>query len=90
MPPLSYKNGLEITEIPEDLELTDLEATLVAKRILFLKIFSLVKSRWDGIKDHTTNVPICDEELLKTLNSVTSFPRQPDDAGIHHPASTDR
>ena len=34
MPPLNFNNGLQITDIPQDLELTDLEATLIAKRIL--------------------------------------------------------
>ena len=82
MPPLNYKNGMEIVEIPTELELTDLEATLVAKRILFIKIFSLVKSRWRGHKDHTTNVPILDEDLLETYNKISSFPRQPGEAGL--------
>ena len=81
MPPLNWHNGLQITEIPEALKLTDLESTLVAKRILFIKIFSLVKSRWHGTKDHTTNVPICDDTILETLNKVSSFPRAPDEAG---------
>ena len=54
----------------------------MANRIRFLKTFSLVKSRWAGVKDHTTNVPICDDTLLKTLNKITSFPRKPDEAGL--------
>ena len=49
--------------------------------ILFIKIINLVKSRWRGHKDHTTNVPILDDDLLETYNKVSSFPRQPGEAG---------
>ena len=82
MPPLNYYNGMEITKIPDALKLTDLEATLVAKRILFIKMFNLVKSRWWGYKDHTTMVPVCDDTLLETYNKVSSFPRLPGEAGL--------
>ena len=37
-PPLSYYNGLECEVIPPELQLTDLESVLIAKRILFLKV----------------------------------------------------
>ena len=37
-PPLSYFNGLECEDIPPELQLTDLESVLIAKRILFLKV----------------------------------------------------
>ena len=82
MPPMNYNNGLGIVEIPKELKLTDLEATLVAKRILFIKMFSLVKSRWRGYKDHTTNVPVLEDDLLETYNKISSFPRQPGEAGL--------
>ena len=72
MPPMNYNNGLGIVEIPKELKLTDLEATLVAKRILFIKMFSLVKSRWRGYKDHTTNVPVLEDDLLETYNKISS------------------
>ena len=82
MPPLCYFNGLEVDKIPKELELNDLEATLVSKRILFLKIYHLPKSRWNAVKDQTVNVPICDNTLLKTLNKLAPLPRQPGDAGL--------
>ena len=37
-PPLSYYNGLESEDIQPELQLTDLESVLIAKRILFLKV----------------------------------------------------
>ena len=37
-PPLCYYNGLECEDIPPELQLTDLESVLIAKRILFLKV----------------------------------------------------
>ena len=82
MPPLCYFNGLEVDQIPKELKLNDLEATLVSKRLLFLKIYHLPKSRWSAVKDKTVNIPICDNTLLKTLNKLSPFPRQPVDAGL--------
>ena len=55
-PPLSYQNGLCIEELPEQLKLSDLEHTLIAKNILFLKIYELPISRWSAVKDRTINV----------------------------------
>ena len=38
MPPLNVNNGLELDEMDEELDLTELEQTLIAKKILFLKL----------------------------------------------------
>ena len=77
-PPLRYYNGLECDNIPEELKLSDLENTLIAKNIIFQKIFLLPKSRWRAVKDRAVNVPITDNDLLRTVSSITSFPRMPD------------
>ena len=83
MPPYCVKNGLECEYVPPPLDdLNDLEKILGSKRILFLKIFHLPKSRWKAVKDKTVNIPILDDDLLKTLNSVKAFPRKPDEAGL--------
>ena len=83
MPPMCYKNGLQIDEIPPELEeINDLEATLIAKNILFMKIFHMPTSRWQKTKDKTVNVPIDDDTILETLNDVTAFPRLPNEAGL--------
>ena len=47
-----------------------------------MQIFELPKSRWQAVKDRTVNVPILDDDILRTLNTVKSLPRKPDDAGL--------
>ena len=63
----------------EELKLTELDGALIAKNILFMKIFQLPRSRWSAVKDKIVNVPIEDTSILQTVNS---FPRLPSDAGI--------
>ncbi len=82
MPKLCYFNGLQTDSVPDELMLNDLEVTLIAKKILFIKMFQLPKSRWKGFKDKVVNVPIDDEDLLQTINRLQSFPRNPDDSGL--------
>ena len=83
MPPMSTRNGLDIVDLKDSngnkLELSELEATLIAKNIIFMKIFHLPKSRWSAVKDKTVNVPIQDDAVLQT---VSNFPRMPCEAGI--------
>ena len=82
MPPLCFKNGLEIEPMPEDIQLTELESVLCSKNILFVKIHTLPKSLWKGSKEKVVNVPINSEDLKKTFDKITSFPRQPTEAGL--------
>ena len=84
MPPLCVKNGLEIHETyeslkAEDLILTDLEGALIARSILFMKIFQLPTSRWTGMVDRAINVPIPESSVL---NTIEKLPRTPIDAGL--------
>ena len=84
LPPSSAKNGLKLEETDEalkkdDLILTALEASLIAKTIMFQKIFLLPKSRWTALKDKQVNVPITDNAINATLQS---FPRTPNEAGL--------
>ena len=51
LPPMSAKNGLKIPDHDPELELTELEGNLIAKSIVFMKIFQLPKSRWTALKD---------------------------------------
>ena len=79
----AYKNRLEVDPIPSNLEdLNDLEEPLIARRIIFLKIFNLPVSRWYMNKDHSINIPIDEDQILNTLDAVTQFPRMPNEAGI--------
>ena len=79
---MSVCNGLGLDWIPECLQLSDLESVLIAVNILFLKIFALPISRWPAIKDKIVNVPISDNDLLESLNTLNKLPRNAADAGL--------
>ena len=76
---MSTKNGLKIFDHEPDLELTELEGNLIAKNILFMKIFQLPRSRWSALKDKIVNVPVNNEDIV---NTVTKLPRTPNEAGL--------
>ena len=88
MPAHCALNGLQVDRLPDEEKekllknLNDLERTLTSKNILFLKIFQMPKSRWQKVIDKCVNVPILDNDLLKTLNSLCPLPRNPEDAGL--------
>ena len=84
IPPMSVKNGLKLVETDNELkaqklEMTELEGALIAKNIIFQKIFQLPKSRWTALKDRVVNVPINDDSILNTLEAL---PRTPQGAGL--------
>ena len=82
-PPLCFANQLNVDRQPDELiELNDLEAVLIAKSIIFMKIYSLPKSRWNALKDHAIHVPITDNDILNTLDSISKYPRNIDDSGV--------
>jgi hypothetical protein len=74
---MSAKNGLKINSQDPELELTELEGNLIAKRIVFMKIFQLPKSRWTALKDKVINVPVNEEDII---NTITRLPRTPNEA----------
>ena len=79
VPKIHVSNGLQLDDIPDSLKLTELEQQLIAKDIVFMKIKKLPKSRMLCNLDRVINVPVQDEDIIKT---VTSLPRPPDKAGI--------
>ena len=81
IPPMSVYNGLALVDLhgDKDLNLTELENNLIAKRILFQKIYQLPKSRMAGCKDKLINIPINDEDVY---NTVKNIPRTPREAGL--------
>jgi hypothetical protein len=81
MPALSHKNKLGMLDIStmEELCLTGLENCLIARNILFQKFVQLPNSRWTATKDQIVNIPIFEQDIL---NTVESFPRTPEQAGI--------
>ena len=79
IPPMSVRNNLSLEPQDEDLQLTELEGALISKNLIFQKIFQLPKSRWTALKDKIINVPINDEDIL---NTVESLPRTPHEAAL--------
>ena len=78
-PKTHISNGLWLDEIPPELKLTELEQQLISKSIVFMKIKKLPRSRMNAIIDRVINIPVEDEDIVKT---VTSLPRPPDEAMV--------
>ena len=77
-------NNLELTHSEaylkaQNLQLTELEGTLIAKNIVFMKLLQLPKSRWGKLTDKIINVPVTDESINNTL---CQLPRTPDSANM--------
>ena len=79
LPAMAAANGLEVVSVPEDLNLTELENNLIAKRLIFQKIYQLPKSRMAACKDQLINIPIASNDIVNTLKSL---PRTPQEAGL--------
>ena len=80
VPPMSVCNGLDIIHSDNpDLQLSELENNLIALRIMFQKIYYLLKSRWTGLKDRVINIPIEKESVMNTLKQL---PRLPNESGL--------
>ena len=81
---MCVKNGLQLKEtdkelLDQNLVLTELEGALIAKNIIFQKIYQLPKSRWTALKDRVVNVPINDSAII---NTIEQMPRTPKEAGL--------
>ena len=68
--PMSAANGLQLIYVPDDVKLTDLENNLIARKILFQKIYRLPKSRIGAVKDKIVNIPISEEDVDNTLTFI--------------------
>ena len=79
LPPMSAANGLQLIYVPDDVKLTDLENNLMARKILFQKIYRLPKSRIGAVKDKIVNIPISEEDVDNTLQLL---PRTPQEGGL--------
>ena len=72
LPPMSAMNRLQLSESDakikeQGLDLTELEGALIAKTIIFQKIYQLLKSRWTALKDRLINVLVNDEDIVIQL-----------------------
>ena len=80
MPPTSVMNHLQLKETEQErINLTELEGNLIAKNIIFQKIFQLYPSGWTALKDKIVNVPIEESAIYNTLEKL---PRTPKEAGL--------
>ena len=82
LPPLAAKNGLSIEPMPDHLNLSELEAVLCSRNIIFAKIHSLPRRWCAGSKEKVVNVPINSDDLRNTLDKIKNFPRQPLEGGL--------
>ena len=67
LPPLNVKNGMDLDDMPEVLQLTPLEKQLITKNLYFLKVRKLPKTQMDMFNDRVINVPINDDDCLDEL-----------------------
>ena len=79
MPPICAKNSLEYAKIPDCLQLTNLERQLICKDLVFIKVRELHPTRMEAMNDFVINVPIEDDDIVKT---VTSLPRTEKNSGM--------
>ena len=79
MPAMAVSNGLEITDIEDGYELTELENNLIAQNINFQKMILLPKSRWAAGKGRMVSVPV---EVQDVMNTMKQIPRLPEEAGL--------
>ena len=80
-PPMSHKNHLEIVDTSKhpELDLNEVENSLIARNLIFQKIYLLPKSRSPAFKDRLVNIPIYESTVIQ---SVESLPRTPSEAAV--------
>ena len=80
LPAKAVANCLKAVNVPENVKLSSyLEEALLARTLLFMKIFSLKSSLMPAIKDKCVVIPI---DCVDVLNTVQSLPRLPSESGI--------
>ena len=83
IPAMSNKNNLDIVDFVDldgnIIHLTEMENALIAKNILFQMFVQLPKSRWTATRKQIVSVPVFDQDIINTINSL---PRTPSEGGI--------
>ena len=69
MPAMCAKNSLEYAQIPTCLQIPNLERQLICRDLTFLKVRQL-RYGMSAINDHVINVPIDDDDIIKTVNRL--------------------
>ena len=74
VPAMSVANNLGLVRLPNSsFKLSELENNLIAKRILFQKIYQLPKSRMSGMKDRLINIPIYEQDVINTIENIPIY-----------------
>ena len=80
LPPKAVANCLEVVPIPESVHLDSyLEEALIARILLFIKIFALKSSLMPAMKDKCIVIPLDKKDIQDTVDSL---PRLPSESGI--------
>ena len=69
VPGMSHKNKLDVFDVTgyQEFNLTELQNSLIALNLPFMKFFLLPRSRLRGIRDHIINIPLEEEDVKKTI-----------------------
>ena len=70
------------TKYNENMLLKDMEGSLIAKNLLFAKIYQLPKSRWTALSDKIINVPINNDDIKDTISLLPRTPKEAQLIGI--------
>ena len=85
LPPMSNQNKLSVFDEhhPKYMKkyeylrkMSEMESCMIAKNLLFMKVFPLPKSRISAFKDRIINVPITSEDVIDTIKSLPRTPRE--------------
>ena len=77
--PICWKNSLDYRDIPDCLQLHNIEKQFIVKSLLFIKVRKLPVSRMDAMNDRVINVAIDDDDIIK---EVTNLPRTEKNCGM--------
>ena len=76
IPAMTMVNGLQLTDMEPNGQLTELENNLIAQIINFQYLFCLPKSRWTATKKQMISVPVPPENVIDTVQQLPRIPRE--------------
>ena len=84
LPPKSVSNALGSVFVPEEASLKSyLEEALIARVLLFIKIFSLRTSLMPAMKDKCVVIPLDSKDISDTIEKLPRIPSQSGIIDIH-------
>ena len=77
LPPKADDNCLKVVPVPETLHLQSyLEEALIARVLLFIKIFSLKSSLMPAMKDKCIVIPLDGKDIQETVECLPRLPSE--------------